>query len=50
MLADLLAAYPTVTHKRGSLLACMEAVGKRFGGVEITNGDHEAGPGHRTPP
>jgi transposase len=24
MLADLLAAYPTVTHKRGSLLGCME--------------------------
>jgi hypothetical protein len=27
-----------------------EAVGKRFGGVEIDNGDDEAGHRHRTPP
>ena len=34
----------------GRSLPSREAVGKRSGGVEIANGDHEAGRSHRTPP
>jgi hypothetical protein len=32
------------------LIRLPEAVGKRFGGVEIYNADHAAGTSHRTPP
>jgi hypothetical protein len=35
---------------QGRRRAARDAVGKRFGGVEIANGDHEAGSSHRIPP